>query len=88
MKTILIVDDDEALRTTFALVLRRKGYRVIEADSGTTGLEMARQYLPDLILSDIHMPGGDGTSLLHALRAHDGEARAGHATQGHGRRCG
>jgi two-component system, sensor histidine kinase and response regulator len=68
MKTILIVDDDDALRATFALVLRRKGYRVIEANSGTTGLETARQYLPDLILSDIHMPGGDGTNLLHTLR--------------------
>ena len=68
MKTILIVDDDEALRTTFAFVLRRKGYRVIEANSGSTGLETARQHLPDLILSDIHMPGGDGTSLLHNLR--------------------
>src|SRR5580692_5064519 len=68
MKTILIVDDDDALRTTFALVLRRKGYRVIEANSGATGLELARQHLPDLILSDIHMPGGDGSSLLREIR--------------------
>jgi signal transduction histidine kinase len=75
MKTILIVDDDEQLRTTFAFVLRRKGYRVIEANSGVTGLEMARQHLPDLILSDIHMPGGDGSSLLHALR-NDPELRS------------
>lgn len=75
MKTILIVDDDEALRTTFAFVLRRKGYRIVEANSGTTGLEAARQYLPDMVLSDIHMPGGDGTTLLHALRS-DPELRS------------
>jgi CheY-like chemotaxis protein len=50
------------------LALRRDGYRVIEADSGVAGLEMARQHLPDLILSDIDMPGGDGASLLRDIR--------------------
>jgi signal transduction histidine kinase len=75
MKTILLVDDDEALRTTFAFVLRRNGYHVIEADSGVAGLAMARQHLPDLILSDIHMPGGDGSTLLHDLR-NDPELRS------------
>jgi signal transduction histidine kinase len=68
MKTILIVDDDKPLRTMFSAALSRKGYRVIEADSGVTGLAMARQHLPDLILSDIHMPGGDGSTLLHDIR--------------------
>jgi signal transduction histidine kinase len=75
MKTILLVDDDEALRTTFSFVLRRHGYHVIEADSGVAGLAMARQHLPDLILSDIHMPGGDGSTLLHDLR-NDPELRS------------
>ncbi len=69
MKTILLIDDDKQLRITFGLVLRRNGYQVIEADSGATGLEMALQHLPDLIISDIHMPGGDGPTLLRALRS-------------------
>ena len=68
MKTILLVDDDQELRTLFCRVLRRGGYYVIEADSGVTGLEMARKHLPDLILSDINMPGGDGVSLLRDIR--------------------
>ena len=68
MKTILLIDDDGQLRTMFALALRRNGYHVIEADSGQTGLVLARQHLPDLILTDIHMPGGDGTTLLHDIR--------------------
>jgi CheY-like chemotaxis protein len=68
MKTILLVDDDEQLRGTFALMLRNKGYRVIEADSGGTGFEMAQRHLPDLILSDIYMPGGNGDTLLRLLR--------------------
>ena len=68
MKKILLVDDDQQLRTLFGSVLRRRGYDVIEADSGVAGLEMARKHLPDLILSDIDMPGGDGASLLRDIR--------------------
>lgn len=68
MKTILLVDDDPQLRSMFGMALARKGYRVIEADSGVTGLERARAHLPDLILSDIHMPGGDGSTLLQEIR--------------------
>jgi signal transduction histidine kinase len=68
MKTILLVDDDQQVRTMFGVSLRRNGYHVIEADSGVTGLVMAQQHLPDLILSDIHMPGGDGSTLLQNIR--------------------
>lgn len=74
MKTILVVDDEEQLRKMLALVLRKNGYHVIEADSGAEGLALARRHLPDLILSDIHMPDGDGTTLLRALRQ-DSELR-------------
>jgi CheY-like chemotaxis protein len=69
MKTILLVDDDSQLRTLFGLTLRGSGYLVIEADSGNAGLELARKHLPDLILSDIDMPGGDGASLLRDVRS-------------------
>jgi CheY-like chemotaxis protein len=69
MKTILLVDDDPQLRTLLGLTLRGSGYSVIEADSGIVGLELARKHLPDLILSDIDMPGGDGASLLREVRS-------------------
>ena len=69
MKTILLVDDDPQLRTLLGLTLRGSGYSVIEADSGMAGLELARKHLPDLILSDIDMPGGDGASLLREVRS-------------------
>jgi DNA-binding response OmpR family regulator len=69
MKTILLVDDDQQLRTVYGLALRKSGYNVLEADSGVSGLEMARHHLPDLILSDINMPGGDGSSLLRNIRS-------------------
>jgi DNA-binding response OmpR family regulator len=68
MKTILLVDDDQQVREFLGLALRRSGYYVIEADSGVAALPMARHHLPDLIVSDIDMPGGDGASLLRKIR--------------------
>ena len=68
MKTILVIDDCQEVRITLCAALRTSGYRVIEADSGIVGLKMARQHLPDLILSDINMPGGDGSTLLRDIR--------------------
>jgi CheY-like chemotaxis protein len=68
MKTILLVEDDQQVRALFGMVLRKNGYSVVEADSGTAGFEMARHHFPDLIVSDIDMPGGDGHSLLRNIR--------------------
>src|ERR1700726_3530617 len=68
MKTILLVEDDQQVRALFGLLLRKNGYRVVEADSGAAGFEMARRHFPDLIVSDIDMPGGDGHSLLRNIR--------------------
>jgi CheY-like chemotaxis protein len=50
------------------MLLRRNGYHVLEAESGIDGLKMAKQFLPDLILTDINMPGGSGSTLLRAIR--------------------
>ena len=68
MKTILIVDDDTQARTMFHVALTRNGYWTIETDSGATGLRMAHLHLPDLILSDINTPGGNGSTLLRDIR--------------------
>ncbi len=68
MAKILIVDDDEQLRQTIAMVLKLKGFESLEADNGATALEVARAQLPDLIISDINMPGSDGFEALTALR--------------------
>lgn len=75
MHTILLVDDDAQILKVFGLALRQRGYHVIEADSGYAGLEAANQHLPDLILTDINMPGGDGQSLLFHIR-HSPELKA------------
>jgi len=70
MKTILLIDDEENIRTVFGLALRHHGYRVIEAASGDIGIEMAKTHLPDLILTDISMPGADGQAVLQQIRQH------------------
>jgi signal transduction histidine kinase len=69
MKTILIVDDDVHLAASLALGLEANGYRALHAPNATAGWEMAHAHLPDLILSDIEMPGKDGRRLLQELRA-------------------
>ena len=68
MQTILLIDDDVNIRTVFGTALRDQGYRVLEADSGEAGYALAQEQLPDLILTDIAMPGGDGESLLRNIR--------------------
>ena len=68
MKTILLIDDDEQVRDSFGLALRQGGYRVLTAESGSAGLEVALRQLPDLILTDINMPGGNGQKLLEQIR--------------------
>jgi len=70
MKTILLLDDDENILSTFSLALRHHGYHVIEASSGDVGIELAIKHLPDLILSDISMPGKDGQAVLQSIREH------------------
>jgi threonine synthase len=67
--TVLVVDDnhDDALLIQ-RLLEARKSYRVFQANSGADGLAMARQRLPDLIITDLMMPGMDGFSLLQELR--------------------
>jgi CheY-like chemotaxis protein len=67
--TILLIDDDANIRTVFGTVLRNEGYRVIEADSGDSGYALACEQIPDLILTDIAMPGGDGQALLKNIRS-------------------
>jgi two-component system sensor histidine kinase/response regulator len=68
VQTILLIDDDENIRSVFSTVLRGHGYRVLEANSGESGYALAQEQLPDLILTDIAMPGGDGETLLRRIR--------------------
>ncbi len=68
MKKILVIDDEEWLREMVQLALRQKGFDVIEAENGATGIELARRELPDLILCDVNMERVDGYLTLSSLR--------------------
>jgi len=68
MKTLLVIDDDEAILGSYGLALEHAGYRVLTAADGNQGVELARRHLPDLILCDINMPGMDGRTVLRTLR--------------------
>ncbi|HYN40237.1 MAG TPA: sigma-54 dependent transcriptional regulator [Thermoanaerobaculia bacterium] len=68
MATILVVDDDAAIRETAALALEKAGYDVRRAASVAEAISLLAQAPVDLVLSDIYMPGEDGLSLLSRLR--------------------
>ncbi len=71
MRRILLVDDDEDLRSLWALVLQKRGgFEVCIAGGGEEGLEIARKQQPDVIVLDLNMPGMDGRQLRDALDAH------------------
>lgn len=67
-RTILIVDDDPAVRSVLRRSLSAQGYAVSEAANGPSGLSLARAMGPDLILLDVHLPGLDGWGVAKALR--------------------
>jgi signal transduction histidine kinase/ligand-binding sensor domain-containing protein/CheY-like chemotaxis protein len=66
--TVLVVEDNADLRAFIRMHLRGR-FRVVEAADGLQGLELARRLLPDLVLSDVMMPGLDGYALCRALKA-------------------
>ncbi|MBN1141248.1 MAG: sigma-54-dependent Fis family transcriptional regulator [Deltaproteobacteria bacterium] len=67
-ETILVVDDEAAMRHMLRLVLEKRGYRVLEAADGEAALEAVSSQSPDAVLCDIRMPGRDGLSFLNEIR--------------------
>jgi len=67
-KTILVVDDEQAVRHMLAFMLKREGYTVIEAADANAARSMIADHRPDLILLDWMMPGITGVELTRSLR--------------------
>lgn len=67
-KRILIVDDEASIILALKSFLMSKGYEVSTAENGQQGLEIAREFLPDLILLDVMMPFMDGFAFSKAIR--------------------
>ncbi len=67
-KKILVIEDDPSILAGALEILGLEGYDVRGENDGANGIQEARQFLPDLIISDIAMPGIDGLQVLEELR--------------------
>jgi CheY-like chemotaxis protein len=67
--TVLVIDDEAAVRDLMQRFLAREGFRVVTASGGEEGVRRARELRPDAITLDVMMPGMDGWAVLSALKA-------------------
>ncbi len=68
LEKVLVVDDEPSIVTLLRFNLEKAGYSVITADDGKTGLNMAMEENPDLIILDLMLPGMDGMDVCKTLR--------------------
>ena len=68
MSLILIIDDSQYQRGEVRRSLVKTGFEVLEAGNGESGLELANEHSPDLILVDLLMPGMGGLEVMEALQ--------------------
>lgn len=69
MAKILIIDDEEDIRTLLEYNLKKEGFEVMTAENGEQGILSAKDFLPELILLDVMMPGMDGIEVCEAVRS-------------------
>lgn len=68
---IVLIEDDENVRSACAELLASKGYTVAQAATGVAGTRLVCDLLPDLIITDITLPDLDGRDVVRTLRAHE-----------------
>jgi CheY-like chemotaxis protein len=73
--TVLIVDDDKSIREMLDTCLRNTGYEVVTASDGKEAVSVSRETNPDLVITDIFMPGMDGLELIRYLRTNSPATR-------------
>lgn len=67
-RKILVVEDDDAIRNLYEMKLQREGFTTATATNGQSGLQAAKDFIPDLILLDLRMPVMGGDEMLLKLR--------------------
>lgn len=75
MALIVVMEDDDTLRLLVSSILKKAGHEVFQAPDGELGLDLVRKHLPDVVVSDVQMPGMDGVTMLTILRAEPNIAR-------------
>ena len=68
MALVIVIDDTDEIRKLMSFVLRGDGHKVHEAKDGIVGLALVKLHKPDLVVSDVQMPGMNGFELMQALR--------------------
>ena len=68
MSKILVIDDDELIRSLLRNFLERDGYEVMEAENGKIGLKLVRENGADLVITDLIMPEKEGIETIRELR--------------------
>ena len=71
--TLLTIEDDPAVRQSLVAFFRDSGFAVLEAADGDSGLDQFRRHHPDIVLTDLRMPGLDGQAVAAAVRAESPE---------------
>lgn len=71
MATILVIEDERDILDIVAYNLGRAGFEVLTAEDGRTGLDLAREHHPDLIVLDLMLPGLDGKEVCRQIRRDD-----------------
>src|SRR5260370_27406432 len=74
MAAILVVDDESSARTTLALLLKKRGHRVTDADGVRAAVKARAEEAFEVIVTDLRMPDGDGMYIVRAATAHGPEA--------------
>jgi diguanylate cyclase (GGDEF)-like protein len=73
VKTILVIEDEQPIRTNILKLLQFNGFQAVGAENGAVGVQMAIAHTPDLIICDIMMPEMDGYQVLDALHQKMGD---------------
>ncbi len=71
MAKILLIEDDDDARTLMANVLQQSGHTVIQAGNGTRGMYEFHRMSPDLVVTDVIMPGQEGIETVRRIRQHN-----------------
>ena len=67
--TVLVIDDEAPTLTMFRLFLGAYGYTVLTAENGDTGLRLVHEHRPDIVFTDLKMPGTDGFEVLKQIKS-------------------
>ena len=68
MGKILIIDDDDDLRTLLIFYFQSLGFEALEATNGNDGIAISAEQMPDVVILDINMPTTDGFTTLESMR--------------------